>query len=323
MRALTDLSIRWKLTLIIVCISAAAVVMACGVMGGYDILLLRKSMRTDLATLAEIVARNSTAALTFHDAHAAEDILAALKAKPHIAVACVYDENGRMFAKYVRDGSNAAFPATYPAPGERFDSRRLEEVLLIRLQDESIGSVYVQSDLGEMYARLNRYGIMMVLVVLGASAVSFLLASRFQQLISAPVLQLVHIMKKVSKEENYTLRAPVSSQDELGMLVYGFNDMLSKIEQRDGQLQMQQSRSEQEVTSRTAELVATNTHLITAKDAAEEANRAKSEFLANMSHEIRTPINGILGMTELTLDTVLTTEQQECLGMAKSSGEAL
>jgi PAS domain S-box-containing protein len=60
-----------------------------------------------------------------------------------------------------------------------------------------------------------------------------------------------------------------------------------------------------------------------AKVAAESASRAKSQFLANMSHEVRTPLNGILGMTELALDTDLTTEQREYLGMAKSSAEAL
>jgi signal transduction histidine kinase/DNA-binding response OmpR family regulator len=123
--------------------------------------------------------------------------------------------------------------------------------------------------------------------------------------------------------KNYSIRAVQNNQDEVGLLIGGFNEMLAQIQQRDEEIGRHREHLEEEVAARTTELVRVNADLTVAKDRAEDASRAKSDFLANMSHEIRTPMNGIIGMTELALDTSLTSEQRESLGMVKESGDAL
>src|SRR5260370_38101867 len=111
-------------------------------------------------------------------------------------------------------------------------------------------------------------------------------------------------MKRVSSEEDYTLRVERSSQDEIGSLIDGFNQMLGQIRTRDTRLERYREFLEQQVAERTVNLGNANRGLHKAsdeanraKEAAERASNAKSEFLARMSHEIRHPMNGTLGTT--------------------------
>jgi signal transduction histidine kinase/CheY-like chemotaxis protein len=317
-------SIRRKLQAIMMETAAVALLLACVALFAYGFAAVRRNMQTEFELLSSVIAENSTAALCFDDRKTATSLLAGLKAQPAILAAHLYTTSGRVLASYLRpDASHPSVADDHGSYRSGFENGRFVVFRPVSLDGQRVGALYVEADLREMREQLMSSIGIMVLVLIFSGFIAYLLAARLQRVISDPVIHLAQTARAVTALKDYAIRAQKYTDDELGMLIDGFNEMLSQIQSRDLALQRHGDSLEAEVGARTAELLKVNAQLTGAKNRAEEASRAKSEFLANMSHEIRTPMNGIMGMTELALETDLTREQTEYLSTVKSCTESL
>jgi len=272
-------SIKRKLTSIIMLTSCIALLLACAAFVIQEFSSFRNNLVSQMSTLAQIVAKNCDATLSLDLPKDAEKTLATLRGKGQIMATCIY-KGGRVWARFPATLTDESLPAPPAAAGHRFEKDSL--LLFEPITDpdgEQIGMLFLQSNLNQMYSRIRQYVEIASAVLVLSLIVALLLSSRLQRLISDPVLKLSDTARIVSEKKDYGLRAEKQSDDEVGVLIDSFNEMLSQIQKRDTDLQE-------------------------ARAAAERANQAKSNFLSFMSHELRTPLTAIIGFSEMLVSEV-------------------
>src|ERR1700722_1034068 len=255
MRSHLDLSIRQKLQAIVMVTSAVALLTASIVFTLYDRSTFLRAKMQDLSATATMIGSNSTAALSFGDAKSAREILAALRAKPNVINACIYDKDGRVLATYGRDA--ARIDVSPPAAQPLATSIVGHNMVLfhpVTLHDESIGTIFIEADLKDLSGRLTRFLEIDFLVLFGSLTVAFLLSSKLQRVISGPIQELADTALSVSSKENYSIRATKRGNDEIGFLFDQFNGMLDRLQERDAALQRAHDTLEQSVAERTSYL---------------------------------------------------------------------
>ena len=227
-----DRPISQKLVIITMVTTTAALVLAGLGIVISDSLLFRRYLERDLSTLARIVADNSTAALAFDDPASARQTLGALRARTQIHVACIYKLDGSILAKY---GATACPPPQVQRT-IKLTGRSMTVYEPILLDGSRIGTLTLLYDLGEVTERIRLYGATVLGFLFAASLVAFLMSSQLRSVIADPISSLVRATASVSKSGDYSVRAQKLSNDELGVLVDRFNEMLAGIQSRDNDL---------------------------------------------------------------------------------------
>jgi PAS domain S-box-containing protein len=312
MRTLRDLPIKQKLIAITMVTVAASLLLAGIGIVMSDYVLFRSGMKSDIAALANIVGNNSTAALQFDVPQNAKFTLATLKARPHIVAACIYKEDGSMFAQYSRSGKSDECNSPPEIEDIQFAGGELIASQPIMLENRRVGRLVLHSDLGEAAAR-TRLDIEIVLVLLLASSlIALLLSSRLREIIATPIEHLSAAAASVTKTGDYGVRVKKYSRDELGVLVDSFNEMLERVESRDLEVENARNSLETTLTSIGDAVISTDIEglIVFANPAARLLLRLPEQELAGRPiHSIFRIFNEITRETvENPLDSVLREE---------------
>ncbi len=238
-----NLSINHKLLLILFFSGLTSVIFAGLFLIVLEISEFQRNTRDDLTTLAELVGNRSTAALTFDDPILAKENLSIFKNIPAVESACFYNHQGAVFAQLHKNSAlESACPLTVDSEISHFQDGHLSIVRPILLKGETLGTIYLHADLSRDYWRKIEFTGLLFFVLIATSTLTVVLSKPLLRLISGPIQTLVGTVKRINQTKDYSLRATLINNDEIGELVDAFNGLINTVDHQNQALLQAKNR---------------------------------------------------------------------------------
>ncbi|MSU56960.1 MAG: PAS domain S-box protein [Pedosphaera sp.] len=245
MQFLRNLPVKRKLMFVVLATCGTILLLVCASLFTLQLYLYKQTLARDLRALTEVVAANSTGAVSFGDKVAATEVLSALMSRPQIVAIGIHLPDGSHWVHVGASDKRASLETPIPADTAHFQGRECYIVQPIKLKGETLGTLHVRADFNATYRDLAGFYALILAAVLGGSLfVAVVLSTRLQRVISEPIQQLAAIVRVVTEQKDYSVRAQKLGRDEVGLLTEAFNDMLSQIQSRDAALNLSQRKLE-------------------------------------------------------------------------------
>jgi signal transduction histidine kinase/ActR/RegA family two-component response regulator len=260
-------SISRRITVLVLATTVTALALSALGLVAYDLHAYQQQWTRSLDLQAEILARASAPALSFNDPQTAQKDLSIIRVREAVLVAAIYTDDGRLFASYVRPGQTAdGIPEHPQADGFRITGDQIAVFHRVVESGEPLGTIYIRATYLP-WSRLGDYLTILGVVMVASLVLAALILGWLQRGITAPILEVAGVARRVMGQRDYSVRARKTTDDEIGELVDAFNGMLAEVERR--------------------------------TEALHDADRRKDEFLATLAHELRNPLAPIRNAVQI------------------------
>lgn len=291
---LKDAPIQRKLMSVILLTCAIVVLLMSTAYIIFQYNIFRKNLISQVSTIARITASNNSGTLAFERPDEATENLQSLATEPRIVAACLYDDSGKLFAKYPAKLNDSVLPVFRQTEGFSFANGYLEGYVPVMQEGKREGTFFIRSAMTDMFVQLRRYMILAVILMGCSLFVAYLLSKLLRKRIAQPIIELEKTARVISEKNDYSVRGVKKGNDEVGALTDAFNEMLTRIETQNSEIRSFNQKLEQKVRERTNELQSANNYLQQQNDFVETIIDASAHIIAVLDRELRfTTINRI------------------------------